>query len=681
MDKKRNNLTNITSNELSKKLNLKKDKNPLNKQKSTKEDKKIKKENKIMDSRKIPDILLKKSSIENKVLNIESSNNSHNINISKLYTKTELKKDINNDRITKENSKKLIEINNIFRNNKYKLLTNDVERFIFDIKEKNNDDINKTMDENKKERIESKEKFSTILLRKKMKLFSLTNEKNQNDKSINFKNSYFENISSENIKNDIQEKNKNTFESDIIHSMTQKKIIKIKKLGNKREKILYKKLYLNLDKNDICEENKNENKESVKYGTKINKNREIIFNSNKFQIDHENESKSLDKNNINNKLSINKKVENSKNKDQKKETIFINKSSNFKKNNNINRSKKINILKAINNKLNNSDSNLIKKEMEIQKENKNKSELNCDKDDIIKKIKNPIIININIDDSNFNFNDTINGKNNDINISSLKTEILDNRETNPFSTLRIQDNSKLNKKLNLTTKIKENNKNNNKERKNIAISQNIRKNNTLDSKIEIGNITEKIENQAVKSNKNLIFPVNIEETKGNFRKKTLNRLLRKNHYQSLFPEPITNYSTSKIIPKNKFRFNERRKNRENGALKIRINASNKNYFDLYEKAFNDSLSEQKFSFRPKMNKKYFDNDNNNEDNNDEKLNKQKKNDIFFNQKDENKSQKNKIDLEIDDNNKYFILDLNNFIPIDKNELINTFNKPLFNDKI
>ena len=45
----------------------------------------------------------------------------------------------------------------------------------------------------------------------------------------------------------------------------------------------------------------------------------------------------------------------------------------------------------------------------------------------------------------------------------------DNRETNPFSTLRIQDNSKLNKKLNLTTKIKENNKNNKKERKNIAI--------------------------------------------------------------------------------------------------------------------------------------------------------------------------------------------------------------------
>ena len=292
MDKKRNNLTNITNNDLSKKLNLKKDKNPLNKQKSIKEDKKIKKENKTMDSRKIPDILLKKCSIENKVLNIESSNNSQNINISKLYTKTELKKDINNNRITKENSKKLIEINNIFRNNKYKLIINDVEKFIFDIKEKNNDNINKTMDENKKERIESKEKFSTILLRKKMKLFSLTNEKNQNDKSINFKNSYFDNISSENIKNDIQEKNKNTFESDIIHSMTQKKIVKIKKLGNKKEKISYKKLYLNLDKNDICEENKNENKESVKYGTKINKNREIIFNSNKFQIDHENESKS-----------------------------------------------------------------------------------------------------------------------------------------------------------------------------------------------------------------------------------------------------------------------------------------------------------------------------------------------------------------------------------------------------
>ena len=44
----------------------------------------LKKENKIMDSRKIPDILLKKSSIENKVLNIESSNNSHNINNHRL---------------------------------------------------------------------------------------------------------------------------------------------------------------------------------------------------------------------------------------------------------------------------------------------------------------------------------------------------------------------------------------------------------------------------------------------------------------------------------------------------------------------------------------------------------------------------------------------------------------------
>ena len=40
MDKKRNNLTNITSNDLSKKLNLKKDKNPLNTQKSIKEHKK-----------------------------------------------------------------------------------------------------------------------------------------------------------------------------------------------------------------------------------------------------------------------------------------------------------------------------------------------------------------------------------------------------------------------------------------------------------------------------------------------------------------------------------------------------------------------------------------------------------------------------------------------------------------
>ena len=58
------------------------------------------------------------------------------------------------------------------------------------------------------------------------------------------------------------------------------------------------------------EENKNENKESLKYGTKINKNREIIFCSNKFQTGHENESKSLDKIVNDNILNKNKSNEN-----------------------------------------------------------------------------------------------------------------------------------------------------------------------------------------------------------------------------------------------------------------------------------------------------------------------------------------------------------------------------------
>ena len=119
----------------------------------------------------------------------------------------------------------------------------------------------------------------------------------------------------------------------------------------------------------------------------------------------------------------------------------------------------------------------------------------------------------------------------------------------------------------------------------------------------------------------------------------------------------------------------------NKVFNIRLTESSESYYDLYKKAFNDTSIEQKFSFKPKINKKYFNSEYSNtnefnDENNKTYDNTKKISSLSFN----SKREKSLKDFDEFDNNKNDILDLNHFIPIDKNKLINTFTKPLFGSK-
>ena len=163
--------------------------------------------------------------------------------------------------------------------------------------------------------------------------------------------------------------------------------------------------------------------------------------------------------------------------------------------------------------------------------------------------------------------------------------------------------------------------------------------------------------------------------------------------------------TQKLNPRKKFRFSERKKNAKNKILRMRLTESTENYYDLYKKVFDDISLEQKFIFNPKnTNKKYFNsgyNDdikNNNEINisfeNKRKFDKKISSNSFKSKKEDKPEKKLNISTYIDkkelnqnlininkninikdftnnfDINKNSILDLNHFIPIDKEKLIN-----------
>ena len=105
--------------------------------------------------------------------------------------------------------------------------------------------------------------------------------------------------------------------------------------------------------------------------------------------------------------------------------------------------------------------------------------------------------------------------------------------------------------------------------------------------------------------------------------------------------------------------------------------SSRNYYDLYEKTFDDVSLEQKFSFKPKINQIFFDytyNINNDILNDENK--KTIDNHRTFNKKEINKSALNSVnkihinkDIDKFNNSKNCILDLNNFIPIDESKLV------------
>ena len=182
-----------------------------------------------------------------------------------------------------------------------------------------------------------------------------------------------------------------------------------------------------------------------------------------------------------------------------------------------------------------------------------------------------------------------------------------------------------------------------------------------------------------KNNHNdLILPLNTIET-DTFRKSTKNKIIKNNHYKTLFTQMYYDNSSNTIKTKKKFKFNERKKNGTNKDLKNKLIESTKNYLDLYKKAFNETSLEQKFSFKPKNNKIYFNNN----------TFSKKISHPSFNPKNKKKTKRKNLnscdninnnffenintnDINEFDNNKNLILDLNHFIPIDKDKFINIY---------
>ena len=93
-------------------------------------------------------------------------------------------------------------------------------------------------------------------------------------------------------------------------------------------------------------------------------------------------------------------------------------------------------------------------------------------------------------------------------------------------------------------------------------------------------------------NKNIItLPLNTIET-ATFKTSI------KNNYNNLLTEVRNEKSSRTLKAKKKYKFSERKNNRTNKELKIKLLESAENYYDLYNKHFNDTSSlEQKFSFK------------------------------------------------------------------------------------
>jgi len=470
------------------------------------------------------------------------------------------------------------------------------------------------------------ENFGTIILQKKMKLFNFLSEKEENKSNGN--------KDKEKIKENSEPINKKKIVISVKNSDREK---------DNKNKILYKKLKFNLNKDNKSNNDKNDAENTLKLETKINKNREILFNT-------------------------------------KNETLTEQKENN------------IIFLKNNNNKLYNSNENLIKKKKDIKLYNsiynKNKKEEKLNKDKLINFKKNITPIAINIDLVNNNDSNEINDKLPEkILLSSEKTS-LDNKE-------RIQIHHRIPRKKIETKKIFRVDKN--KEKKNTKEDIIIKKDHTERPKKNKNKIREynietftPHESRDIKKRKIMNSDNNtllLKTIEGNtLGKNAINKILINNHYKSLFTDIFENNKEKETNTKKKYKFSERKKNRENKESNMKLAESSESYYDLYKKAFNDTSSiEQKFCFKPKMNKKYFNYEHSNSNEYNDENNKTDYNTKKFIKKISSisfssKREKNLKDLDEFDNNKNDILDLNHFIPIDKNKLINTFTKPLFGSK-
>ena len=556
---------------------------------------------------------------------------------SKKLSQKKNKTPINTMTIKIERKNKNVMNINKFRNHKYQNKKIAIKKYSMDNRDLNIDtnDIKKTLESNASDYILNKkielktetynnktiipknikENFGTIILQKKMKLFNFSNEIEENDN----------NIDTNKIKGKTEHIHKKKLKISI------KKVDKEKSIENK---ILYKKLKLNL----IKDNNSNNNENNLKLETKINKNREKLFNT---------------KNDKNEIL-----------KEQKE--------------------KKIILLKNKDKKLYNSNENMIKKKKEVEPsnntDNKNKEEINKDKLINFKKSINPITINIDLaDDNNSN---TINEKLPEKILLSSDRISPDNKERIKFHH-KIQRKKLENKKILIDDKIKE--------KKEIKENTSIKKDNTEKPRKKVSKIREynietftpnesrDIKKRKIINNSNNILLNTIETNI--LGKKAINKILGNNHYKALFTDIYGIDREKETNTKKKFKFSERKKDKTNKGFNIRLTESSESYYDLYKKAFNDTSIEQKFSFKPKINKKYFNSEYSNtnefnDENNKTYDNTKKISSLSFN----SKKEKSLKDFDEFDNNKNDILDLNHFIPIDENKLIYTFNKPLFGDK-
>ena len=556
---------------------------------------------------------------------------------SKKLSQKKNKTPINTMTIKIERKNKNVMNINKFRNHKYQNKKIAIKKYSMDNRDLNIDtnDIKKTLESNASDYILNKkielktetynnktiipknikENFGTIILQKKMKLFNFSNEIEENDN----------NIDTNKIKGKTEHIHKKKLKISI------KKVDKEKSIENK---ILYKKLKLNL----IKDNNSNNNENNLKLETKINKNREKLFNT---------------KNDKNEIL-----------KEQKE--------------------KKIILLKNKDKKLYNSNENIIKKKKEVEPsnntDNKNKEEINKDKLINFKKSINPITINIDLaDDNNSNI---INEKLPEKILLSSDRISPDNKERIKFHH-KIQRKKLENKKILIDDKIKE--------KKEIKENTSIKKDNTEKPRKKVSKIREynietftpnesrDIKKRKIINNSNNILLNTIETNI--LGKKAINKILGNNHYKALFTDIYGVDREKETNTKKKFKFSERKKDKTNKGFNIRLTESSESYYDLYKKAFNDTSIEQKFSFKPKINKKYFNSEYSNtnefnDENNKTYDNTKKISSLSFN----SKREKSLKDFDEFDNNKNDILDLNHFIPIDENKLIYTFNKPLFGDK-
>ena len=309
---------------------------------------------------------------------------------------------------------------------------------------------------------------------------------------------------------------------------------------------------------------------------------------------------------------------------------------------------------------------------------------------------------------------------------SMETIFLSNRFTDLSKSPRISIKKDNNDKI-LTTKaeiedINDKNKISNKLKNDTNIKNNVINFNLYSEKTNIKNNkkNKNSKNQRLASNEVILMPMSTLDNES-FKKSTVKKLIKNNQYRVLLSEMDTvnlnklNYKErdkeaikekDNLKIKKKFKFSERRKGQYRSDPSRKLTESTENYYNLYKKAFNDNkYIEQKFSFRPKSKNKNiyykYNNKSKDKDNEDEKILNKKLSTISFNSKQKhlldsginsdainyhknvlnNSSDVNIYDKE-DENendNKNFILDLNHFIPIDENKLINTFSKPLFSN--